>query len=74
VLLSVRKSSPMPNLPFYKLREGPRVHKREKERKKKEKTEEKRALGLCHPSPSQAGPAVDNEGVRTSRPRSSPVL
>jgi hypothetical protein len=35
----VGKTSPNgpPNLPFYKPREGPWVHKREKEEKKKEK-------------------------------------
>jgi hypothetical protein len=70
VLLSVEGPAlnGAPSLPFYRPREGPRVHgiKREKEEKKKEKTEREGALGLRRPSPLQVGlasPADDNDAT-----------
>jgi hypothetical protein len=39
-----------PSLPFYRPREGPMVHEREREGKEKIEKIEKRALEPCHPS------------------------
>jgi hypothetical protein len=51
------------SLPFYKPREGPRVHERERKRRKR-KIERKEALELHCPSPLAAGLTshVDEDG------------
>jgi hypothetical protein len=44
-----------PRLPFYRPREGPGVHKRERGKEEREKTKRKGALGLRHPSSQMGG-------------------
>jgi hypothetical protein len=45
----------VPNLPFYRLREGLGVHERERRKRRKRKTGEKKALELRRPSSRMSG-------------------
>jgi hypothetical protein len=67
----------VPRLPFYRPREGPGVHKREKGKEEREKTRGREpwcCVTLLLPQADPAGPADDNGGAHTSRPCPSLVL